>query len=76
MTKAYVVMLDLCFRENIAIFTVLLCFLKQDFKRGYFITSIVMVALGTAGIKSNVSPFGAQQVEDVGNDMVRTFFNW
>ena len=42
----------------------------------YFVLSLVMIALGTGGIKANVSPFGADQVQKDGPRAVQTFFNW
>jgi peptide/histidine transporter 3/4 len=45
-------------------------------KRGLFITGLVLVAIGTGGIKANVGPFGAEQVETMGKDAVQVFFNW
>lgn len=45
-------------------------------KRGFFGVSLLLVAFGTGGIKSNVGPFGAQQLEDLGDGAIRSFFNW
>ncbi|XP_041363696.1 solute carrier family 15 member 4-like isoform X2 [Gigantopelta aegis] len=45
-------------------------------KRGFFLTGLVFIAIGTGGIKANVGPFGAQQVEKLGDVAVQTFFNW
>ena len=42
----------------------------------FYIGGLCLVAIGTGGIKSNVGPFGAQQVEDMGRDAVQIFFNW
>lgn len=45
-------------------------------KQGFFGVSLLLVAIGTGGIKSNVGPFGAQQLEDLGDSAIRSFFNW
>lgn len=45
-------------------------------RRFYFVFALVMIAFGTGGIKANVSPFGADQVEQEGPRAVQTFFNW
>ncbi|GFS20755.1 solute carrier family 15 member 4-like, partial [Elysia marginata] len=47
-----------------------------EFRRVSYIGGLCLVAVGTGGIKSNVGPFGAQQVEDMGADAVQVFFNW
>ena len=48
----------------------------QSFQRAYFIIALVFIAVGTGGIKANVSPFGAQQLEDAGPKAIQSFFNW
>uniref|UniRef100_A0A0B7AD16 Major facilitator superfamily (MFS) profile domain-containing protein n=1 Tax=Arion vulgaris TaxID=1028688 RepID=A0A0B7AD16_9EUPU len=50
--------------------------LKTDAKKGIFMTGLLLVAIGTGGIKANVGPFGAEQVESMGKDTVQVFFNW
>lgn len=45
-------------------------------RRGYFLFGLGLVALGTGGIKANVAPFGAQQLEGMGPAMMQKFFNW
>ncbi|XP_050394288.1 solute carrier family 15 member 4 [Patella vulgata] len=45
-------------------------------RRTYFILGLCFVGIGTGGIKANVGPFGAQQVEDMGESAVQSFFNW
>ena len=42
----------------------------------YFAIALVAIAFGTGGIKANVSPFGADQVQSDGPRAVQTFFNW
>ena len=39
-------------------------------------TGLALIVIGTGGIKANVGLFGAQQLEHMGADAVRTFFNW
>jgi len=48
----------------------------KDYKRGYFFVGIIFVAIGAGGIKANISPFGAQQVELLGQESVQSFFTW
>ncbi|XP_071952206.1 solute carrier family 15 member 4-like [Antedon mediterranea] len=45
-------------------------------QRGFYIFGLCLIAIGTGGIKSNVGPFGAQQLEDLGEGAIQTFFNW
>ncbi|XP_076074028.1 solute carrier family 15 member 4-like [Mytilus galloprovincialis] len=50
--------------------------ISTETRRGLFLSSLVLIAIGTGGIKSNVGPFGAQQVENLGPKAVQSFFNW
>ncbi|KAL3877174.1 hypothetical protein ACJMK2_034920 [Sinanodonta woodiana] len=50
--------------------------LSLEARKIYFFLGLVFVAIGTGGIKANVGPFGAQQVNDLGKDAVQSFFNW
>ncbi|XP_071829540.1 solute carrier family 15 member 4-like [Apostichopus japonicus] len=45
-------------------------------KLAYFAIALFLVAIGTGGIKANVGPFGAQQLEEFGEGAIRSFFNW
>lgn len=45
-------------------------------RRGYLLTGLALIAIGTGGIKANVAPFGAQQLEGMGPAMMQKFFNW
>ncbi|XP_063446992.1 solute carrier family 15 member 4-like [Mytilus trossulus] len=50
--------------------------ISTETRKGFFISSLVLIAIGTGGIKANVGPFGAQQVENLGPQAVQSFFNW
>ena len=45
-------------------------------KEGFLAVSLILIAIGTGGIKANVSPMGADQVEHKGPEMVQKFFDW
>ncbi|KAL4232605.1 hypothetical protein ACF0H5_007295 [Mactra antiquata] len=45
-------------------------------REAFFFTGLIFIAMGTGGIKANVGPFGAQQVDDLGAEAVQSFFNW
>ncbi|XP_069122940.1 solute carrier family 15 member 4-like [Argopecten irradians] len=50
--------------------------LSIETRKAYFFMGLIFVAIGTGGIKANVGPYGAQQVQDLGPDAVQSFFNW
>ncbi|XP_005094746.1 solute carrier family 15 member 4 [Aplysia californica] len=50
--------------------------MQTEGRRTFYILGLVLVAIGTGGIKANVGPFGAQQVQDLGADAVQIYFNW
>ena len=53
-----------------------LCNKFQSTRKVYFFMALVFVGMGTGGIKTNVGPFGAEQIEQYGEAAVRSFFNW
>ncbi|KAL5017778.1 hypothetical protein ScPMuIL_003500 [Solemya velum] len=50
--------------------------LSNEVRKVFFFLGLMLIAIGTGGIKANVSPFGAQQVDNLGPKAVQTFFNW
>lgn len=48
----------------------------RNIRRVYFGISLVLISFGTGGIKANVSPFGADQVQKDGPRAIQAFFNW
>ena len=45
-------------------------------KEGFLAVSLILIAIGTAGMKANVGLMGADQVQDEGPEMVQKFFDW
>ena len=49
--------------------------LSMSSKEGFLGVSLILIAIGTGGIKANLSPMGADQVKEQGEQMVQKFFN-
>ena len=45
-------------------------------KKGFLAVSLILIAIGAGGIKANLPPMGADQVEHEGRQMVQKFFDW
>ena len=45
-------------------------------KEGFLGISLLLISAGTGGIKANVSPLGADQIENEGATVVQRFFDW
>ncbi|XP_074619064.1 solute carrier family 15 member 4-like isoform X2 [Acropora palmata] len=50
--------------------------MSNSSKEGFLAVSLILIAIGTGGIKANVSAMGADQVEHEGPEMVQKFFDW
>ncbi|XP_078366337.1 solute carrier family 15 member 4-like [Oculina patagonica] len=50
--------------------------LSMAIKEGFLAVSLILIAIATGGIKANVGPIGADQVQEEGPEMVQKFFNW
>ena len=50
--------------------------LSMSSKEAFLALSLILIAIGTGGIKPNVSPLGADQIKDEGPEMMQRFFNW
>jgi len=49
---------------------------SETARRLFFAVALTILAFATGGIKSNVAPFGADQIQQEGPRAVQTFFNW
>lgn len=45
-------------------------------KEAFLGISLLLISVGTGGIKANVSPLGADQIENEGTIIVQRFFDW
>ena len=50
--------------------------IRTSNKERFLAVSLILISIGTGGIKANVSSMGADQIEDEGPEMVQKFFDW
>ncbi|XP_055877200.1 solute carrier family 15 member 4-like [Biomphalaria glabrata] len=50
--------------------------LTQVGKRVVYLVGLFLLTVGTGGLKANISPFGAEQLDSLGKEAVQSFFNW
>lgn len=50
--------------------------LNTGSKEAFLLISLLLISIGTGGIKANVSPLGADQLEGEGTVIVQRFFDW
>ncbi|KAL3877173.1 hypothetical protein ACJMK2_034919 [Sinanodonta woodiana] len=49
---------------------------REDVTKALFLTSLVVISIGSGGIQANIIPFGAQHVSHMGPRAVQTFCHW